>query len=140
MKLRFSLRTMLIVTAVLAGFVFWRTRPATIARQFLYAVESERFADADALCVRPEDRFFEGWRTRGRWTAITVSFEKQSAVDWLLGRRRGSFRANARNFLSEVNQNGNLVATASGVRKYQCRESRADGLISPLYVQSIPDK
>ena len=41
MRVRFSLRGLLIVTALLAAFCYWRDRPRQIANQFVAAFESK---------------------------------------------------------------------------------------------------
>jgi hypothetical protein len=67
MRLRFSLRTLLIATAILALFLFyWVIRPTQTANQFVRAVNCEDYTTADQLTWHSSDLSFSKWKDE-RW-------------------------------------------------------------------------
>jgi hypothetical protein len=49
MKPRFTIRVLLILTACLAAFCYWRDRPRQIANQFVAAIESGDYKLAESM-------------------------------------------------------------------------------------------
>jgi hypothetical protein len=80
MCLRFSLRTVIILTALVAAFCAWRSRPSVLAQKFVDAVNAADYTTADMLL--PED----GRPFADRYEAITATRRRQSFVDWISGR------------------------------------------------------
>lgn len=125
MKLRFSLKLLLIAVTATALFCFWRTRPAANAARFAAALEAEDFAAADQLVSvysKPpktdhrafECRPFPDWRTHKRTTrlAITAHFNSQSLGQWLTGRCVGTLKTQ----FDGTTGTADIVATTSGVQ------------------------
>jgi len=84
MKLpRFSLRALLLLTALLAAFCYWRDRPRQIANQFVAAIEAGDLGGARAMFLKDHSglsskpRLADGWFT---------SRQRQTTADWFAGR------------------------------------------------------
>src|SRR5262245_1142029 len=78
---RFSLRTLLILTALLAAFCYYRDRPRQVANRFIAAIEAGHYRAAEA--VFGERVGLANPPKGGTWVAER---EKQSVDDWLHGR------------------------------------------------------
>jgi hypothetical protein len=118
MKLRFSLRALLVLVATVAVFGYWRSRPVAIAREFELAIANEKYAAADRLLIDADDQIVARWATRAGKIAIELAIEPQSANDWLCGRLRGRYSATT-NTLKRV---GEFEATSEGMRLTAQRE------------------
>lgn len=86
MKLRFSLRTMLILVTCVAALCWWRDRPRRLAVQFADAIEAGRYDEADAMVVEPMRREIAAFVTQDDRNRIDAQRERQSPADWLRGR------------------------------------------------------
>jgi hypothetical protein len=84
MKLRFSLRLLLIVTTLVAIVCWWRVRPARVADQFVQAVTAGDYQRADKYFKDPKYAFVADFMAdyRNKARAIVV---RQSAAQWLAG-------------------------------------------------------
>jgi hypothetical protein len=88
-KLRFSLRAALLAMSVVAGFVYWRTRPAAVARDVVRAVKNRNCPEAEALLAEDAPRAARGslapFVTQ---RAVGAEVRPQSLGDWLRGECR----------------------------------------------------
>jgi hypothetical protein len=91
MKLRFSLRALLVLVAVLAAFGYWRSRPAAYARQFINAIETRDFEAADALFERANDRCVNDLFQAYHGFKINMPHVEQTARDWVVGEAKLRF-------------------------------------------------
>ena len=91
MKFRFSVRTCLVVTCVVAGLCYWRVRPGMVANRFVYSLVAKDYARANRMLDEP-----------------TFS-------DWVLGRRRGQLFASVTFNRTVIGRSATLIATATGV-------------------------
>lgn len=66
MRMRFSLRTLFVVTTVAALFCGWVVLPWVSAKRLIRALASEDHALADRCFCNPEDCFFTAWAEK-RW-------------------------------------------------------------------------
>jgi hypothetical protein len=57
---RFSIRTILVATAISAAGCWWVVRPTAVARRFVAAIAAQDFAAADSLGIDPNRRFVNG--------------------------------------------------------------------------------
>jgi hypothetical protein len=65
MRFRFSLRAMLIATAILSGFCyFWIEMPRANGRRFVEAVTAENFPAADRMFWKSGDRVLTQWKEK----------------------------------------------------------------------------
>src|SRR6476620_4090399 len=71
MRLRFSLRTLFLLTTVVAALCLWFILPSLTARRFLATVASEDYKSADNLFCDTDDRFLADWAEK-RWSLRTV--------------------------------------------------------------------
>jgi hypothetical protein len=84
MKLpRFSLRGLLLLTACLAIFCYWRDRPRQVAKRFAAAVEAGDFQAAEAMFTIKDDHFPKLPPASPHWKALPI---KSTWQDWLAGR------------------------------------------------------
>ena len=67
MRLRFSLRTLLVLVTIVAAFCFWIVLPSLTARRFLVALAAEDYQSADAVFRNVDDRFLADWSNK-RWS------------------------------------------------------------------------
>jgi hypothetical protein len=127
MKLRFSIRGILIATTLLASALYWRTRPAMIAADFESAIGNSQFERADALVVQSKGAAqFAKLSERAERLEMKAVFDEPTINDWLAGRRRGHFTMTAKFDRYVIAQEGSLTATVAGVRVVTQRESRND--------------
>jgi hypothetical protein len=56
--IRFSLRTLLVLTALVAGLCYWLARPTLLAERFAAAIQAADYTAADKLCADPDRQFF----------------------------------------------------------------------------------
>jgi hypothetical protein len=100
---RFSLRGLLILTASLAAFCYWRDRPRQVAKRFVAAVEAGDYKLAEAMLdekasigstvfdLRPPPRLLRDASTKPlKWTVVENG---QTFGDWLTGRYHVSLDA-----------------------------------------------
>jgi hypothetical protein len=77
MKIRFSIRWLLILTAIVAaGCYWWIDRPTIVAERFANALAARNFLAADGLCVDPDRRFV--------CRALYI-FHRSDATPWIMG-------------------------------------------------------
>jgi hypothetical protein len=88
MKPRFTLRALLLLVALVAGFGYWRSRPAAIACQFVRALSAKDYDAAGALFQRSEDRCFGPTMRNVEWRMISAERTEQSFGDWIGGTAR----------------------------------------------------
>lgn len=120
MKLRFSLRALLVLVGALAAFGYLRSRPAAIARQFELAVSAQEYSEADSLINDSRDRFLQDLKKNGCVFEVTVRFEPQTAANWLRGRCHGYYSAYSGN--CSTCQQGKVEASSVGIRICESRE------------------
>jgi hypothetical protein len=70
---RYSLRALLVVSALVPLAVYWLALPTLNARRYAAAIAARDFAVADALCVSPGESF------PGDWTRH-ATFEPKASV------------------------------------------------------------
>jgi hypothetical protein len=80
---RFSLRSLLIVTAILAAICYWRERPRQMANRFVAAIEAGEYYLAESMCGDEPLALSERLVNLGGWEAAR---KPQTMTDWLLGR------------------------------------------------------
>jgi hypothetical protein len=85
MKLRFSLRTMLILVTLVAALCWWRDRPRRLADHFVEAVEAGRYEAADSLFSDSGQRSIVEFMERDDRNRIHAKRKPQSPSEWLKG-------------------------------------------------------
>jgi hypothetical protein len=83
---RFSLRFLLIATAVLPLAAYWLALPTLNAQRYAAAINSGNYATADKLCVDPKQAFPGDW-TRHKTFQPTAGIKVFDWRDVLKGRR-----------------------------------------------------
>ena len=122
MKLRFSLRGLLLMTACLAVFLYWRDRPRQIANRFVAAIEAGDYALANSLFVAGYDdtkKLVEGDSDAEFWAERL----QQSGFDWLRGECRATFVGKGTAF----GVDGVAVATAGGIERLELSNGQVSG-------------
>jgi hypothetical protein len=90
MRPRFSLRTLLILTALAATACWWVTPPTVVANRFLRAMQARDFAAADQFFSDPSNAVQSRIReVVGNWPLMSTEsmLVKATWADWLTGRR-----------------------------------------------------
>jgi hypothetical protein len=83
MKFCFSLRGALVAMTLLAGFLYWRTRPATFANELVRAVKNKEYDTANKLIADDNKKFnLEPYATQ---RVVNAAVEPQSFASWLRG-------------------------------------------------------
>ena len=92
MRMRFSLRTLFVVTTVVALFCGWIILPWVSAKRLIHALASEDYPLADRYFRKPEDRFFVAWADK-RWAfRATGETAPWSLRQMICGRREVAVR------------------------------------------------
>jgi len=125
MKLRFSLRALMLLIAAVAVFGYWRSRPAAIARELQQTIAAEDYTAADSLMIGSRDRDFQRWAAGDGQVKVRVAFEPQSTWGWLCGQCPGEFSASVTTPEVLIWQPGQPVASTAGIRMSHCRETTA---------------
>jgi hypothetical protein len=128
MRLRFSIRTVLIVTTLFACVLYWHVRPAMMATSFANAIADKEYDAADALVTEPGGLGLVEFSQNTTEVTVDVSFDQPTIADWLVGQRRGRF-----DLCGTYKQNryatarrGLLIASSSGVAISRLEEMRID--------------
>jgi hypothetical protein len=90
MRPRFTIRTLLILTAIVAVGCWWFVRPTMLAGQFMRVFESEDYAAADRLIGNPKRAVqskFDDFHQLGRFNSAHCALVPPKWVDLLCGRR-----------------------------------------------------
>lgn len=85
MKLRFSLRTMMILVTCAAALCWWRDRPRRIAHCFADAVNGGQYGDAEELIVDADQQAFAKFMRREARNEATATVRRQTSHEWLRG-------------------------------------------------------
>jgi hypothetical protein len=99
MKLRFSLRTLLLCTiaaAAAAAFVALRLQPARVAQEFQAAVRQGDWNAAVAMMGTVDIKRKLGPPDAHTWELKSFEFRPQSAAQWLRGECRGELAVTSR--------------------------------------------
>jgi hypothetical protein len=64
MRPRFSLRTQLVLTAIVAAGCYWFVLPTIMAQRFARAVDAENYTLADSYFRDTDDQFLHGWNEK----------------------------------------------------------------------------
>jgi hypothetical protein len=89
MKLRFSLRTMLIFMTCAAALCWWRDRPRRLADRFVDAIAAGDYAVADALLVDEQKELVARFLDRDeRNRILKAERERQTSREWINGQCR----------------------------------------------------
>jgi len=86
MKVRFSLGSLLLATTLLGLACYWRSRPRSVAEEFVNAVNAGQYAEADGMFHRPKDAFLVDFVARNYRNKVQrASVADQSIGEWLRG-------------------------------------------------------
>ena len=87
MRLRFSLRTLFIVTTLLAAAFYWFVLPTLTAQRFIRAIARGDFQAADAYFSDDGDRFLKMWNDK-HWGFLPQAELLPLSLAQLLAARR----------------------------------------------------
>jgi len=87
-KLRFSLRALLVVVTLAVAFCVWRERPRRMANRFVEAVKAAHYQAADELCAGGVHAFVVRFMERDNRNQITAERQRQTPGEWLKGECR----------------------------------------------------
>ncbi|HEX3601894.1 MAG TPA: hypothetical protein VHU84_17205 [Lacipirellulaceae bacterium] len=118
MRPRFSLRTLLVLTTLLALFCyFWVIMPTQTAQQFVHAVNAEDYAIADRLASHDSDFTLSKWKDE-RWGFIAeAELAPWSARQLLHGTRDVTMRIKYFQLDQNFDIEMHLAATSFGLKK-----------------------
>ena len=86
-KLRFSLRTLGVATAIVAIACYWLVLPTINAQRFVRDVKCENYERADTYFRNLDDRFLLAWNEKYWRLYARASLEPWSFAELLRGRR-----------------------------------------------------
>ena len=109
MKLRFSLRGLLLLTVCLAVFLYWRDRPRQIANRYVAAIEAGDYKLADSMVDNQWVGVTHKPADMDAWKALR---KEQLATDWL----RGRCYVYVTGDLARFRFSHQIVATATGMQ------------------------
>ncbi len=85
MKLRFSLRTMMILVTCAAALCWWRDWPRRIANRFAEAVNDGHYGVAAEMIVDDDQQAFAKFMRREARNKATATVRRQTPDEWLRG-------------------------------------------------------
>lgn len=87
MRLRFSLRTLLLATTIVAAACYELVLPTINAQRFVRAVAAENYELADAYFHDPDDKFLFDWNEKHWRFKALAELEPWSFSEFVRGRR-----------------------------------------------------
>jgi hypothetical protein len=130
-KFGFSLRSALVVTTLVGCFLYWRTLPTSVAEHFKRAVADKRYHEVWRLVENLDLDVVDLARSTTR-VDVDVKFDDPTVKDWVVGQRRGRYNVRIRGIYSvELQQSGDLVAAAAGIRTTSAFVSTGGGIEIP---------
>jgi hypothetical protein len=128
MRFRFSIRSLLLLFALVAAFCYWWiARPSLFVHRFDAAVERGDFAAADAMIHPESERFLADWAEK-RWAfRAHANVEPVTFSDLCRGRRPFQLTVSTFEFDQTVARVFQYVATPTGIdirRNSEMKESR----------------
>jgi hypothetical protein len=129
MRLRFSLRALFFLTALIAALCFWFVLPTLTARRFLAAVASEDYRSADGFFSNSDDRFLANWADK-RWGFRTTG-ELLPLTFGQLVRRQRTVRVEMKYFQFDENVlcDARIAATPLGLKKPELSDIQRLGIL-----------
>ena len=117
MRFRFSLRTLLIVTGLLAGFCYyWIVMPSATAERFVRSIGSEDYTTADRIFWKADDRVLAEWNEQRWGFRSTAELAPWSVSQLLSGRRELQLRVSYFQFDQNHDIEMRLAATSFGLK------------------------
>jgi hypothetical protein len=118
MKLRFSLRALMILMTCAAVLCWWRDRPRRMANRFIDAIDSGRLEAADAMFVNDQQGLLVRFLQRDERNQVRGAVRvPQTSWEWINGQCRI-----AMTFLDFEHLGGHVVvmmmATNEGIREW----------------------
>lgn len=89
--MRFSTRTLLLLTAAAGAACWWFVRPSQIARKFVHAIESNDFVAADACFLDPTELRLKSLYDNSWQFSASAELVSCGIQDVLMGRRHIRF-------------------------------------------------
>jgi hypothetical protein len=108
MKLRFSLRVLLLFTAAVAALGYWRHRPRVLAEHFADALAAGDYRQANSLLLNPQDALAGDGDLEAEFWARPLP---QTFEEWFAGKCRVEFIGKGTAF----GRDGTATATARGI-------------------------
>jgi hypothetical protein len=122
MKLRFSLRAMLVLVTCAALACWWRDQPRRNANEFVEAVENGRYAAADAMFLEGTHPFMVRVMEGDDRNSIAAQRRPQTPGEWLRGECLVEVRVeDFRGLGATITLN--VVATSGGIERHGEAES-----------------
>lgn len=88
MRMRFSIRTLLLTTTLLAvACYYWIVLPSATAQQFIDCINTERYPTADHMFWHDADRTFTRWKDERWGFTCDAELGPWSVRQFLCGRR-----------------------------------------------------
>jgi hypothetical protein len=135
MHLRFSLRTLFILTTLTAIACGWAVLPSLTAQRFLNTLAEKDYPQADLFFSNPADQFLAAWADK-RW-AFSATGE---LAPWTVGQAlRGKRHVVVRLGYFEFDQNGSRTATIAATALGLGEPAISQVTYSGTYIDAVRD-
>jgi hypothetical protein len=130
LRLRFSLRTLLVLVTLLGFLTYWQTRPAQLADRFVAAILAGNYAAADQMFHKPH---LAAWIKKSYRIDISARREPASLLDWVKGVSRVSVVIEDRSGWDHITYRALIEVTRRGLRdsEYVVRKVKRGPRILP---------
>ncbi len=92
MRPKFSLRTLFLMTTVVAAGFYWLMLPTITAQRFARAIASENYQLADSYFRDPGDQFLHSWNEKHWRFQASANLDPWSVRGFAIGRRSVTLR------------------------------------------------
>jgi hypothetical protein len=135
MRLRFSLRTLFILTTLTAIACAWAVLPALTAKRFLNTLAAKDYQTADQFFRNPSDQFLATWAEK-RWAfGATGEMAPWTFGQVLTGKREVVIRLG----YFEFDQNGSRTATIAATALGLGQPTLSPVTYSGTYIDAVRD-
>jgi hypothetical protein len=116
MRLRYSIRVLLVATAIVAAGCYWLMLPTIMAKRFIRAVDTADYALADNCFRDVKDRIFESYNQKFWTFQLQADLAPSSATQIWRGERQINFHLAVGGPMPTRINEGTIVATRLGLK------------------------
>ena len=129
MRLRFSLRTLFVLTTLVAVLCLWFMLPSLTARRFLAALNKEDYKSADKFFRIADDRFLVDWSEKRWWLRVCPQLLPLSFSQCWHNERTMRLEITYFQFDQSMKSDVLITATPFGVKNPEFTSAQATGFL-----------